>query len=208
MLNWRGWLIVMCVANGVACSEADPTESVAPVLASNGSAGSDAGLNAPARPGAAPGNAEPEPSVDHAVARADAGAEAPRGEGAAANEGGASAGDPPGGLEPRPDGGLGEPGPVPAEAPDVALSFATDVHPIFSQRCGPCHTTQRVARHNVGGALPGAYADALALGQVLLARIDGGSMPPTCDGAPGSSGCLSVADVELVRRWIGQGSPP
>lgn len=99
-----------------------------------------------------------------------------------------------------------EPESAPPE-PEVAVSFAADIRPIFARRCGPCHTTEHTAGHNVGGALPGAYADAQRLGQLLLARIDGGSMPPSCDGAPGSEGCLSVADVELVRSWLEQGLP-
>lgn len=105
------------------------------------------------------------------------------------------------------DAGGSLPAPAPAPVAEEPLSFAKDIQPIFAMNCAPCHTTQHTAGHNVGGALPGAYADALALGRLLLDRIDGGSMPPSCDGGPGSPGCLSVVEVDLVRSWLEQRSP-
>jgi mono/diheme cytochrome c family protein len=89
-----------------------------------------------------------------------------------------------------------------------ALSFATDIQPIFAANCGPCHTTNGAAGHNVGGPLPGSFQDAQRLGQTLVDRIDGGGMPPNCNGDPGDPGCLSVEEVALVQAWIDQGLEP
>jgi hypothetical protein len=94
------------------------------------------------------------------------------------------------------------------EPPADALSFEADVLPILSANCGPCHTTNGFAGHNVGGPLPASYDDALELGEILLDRIDGGGMPPTCAGDPGDPGCLSVEQVQTVADWIEQGSNP
>jgi hypothetical protein len=87
------------------------------------------------------------------------------------------------------------------------LSFAADIHPIFEANCGPCHTTNNFGGHNVADDdVDAAYDDAIALGMELLNRIDGGGMPQACQGEPGDTGCLTVAQVELVRTWMEQGS--
>jgi hypothetical protein len=97
------------------------------------------------------------------------------------------------------------------------VSFERDIHPIFAQRCGPCHVTDSSGGHNVGSAdLDIAYADAVELGQTLVIMIDGGGMPPpeadppnNCaygDG-PGDPGCVTVAELELVQAWLAQCTP-
>jgi hypothetical protein len=53
-----------------------------------------------------------------------------------------------------------------------------------------------------------AYADAQRLGFVLIDRLDGGGMPPACAGPPGDPGCIAVADLALIRRWIETGMAP
>ncbi len=134
-------------------------------------------------------------------------------------------------------GGSGSPGCVPVQPdagvldagdagdPDASgdgggpevVSFAADIQPIFAQRCGPCHTTDGYAGHNVGGAdLEAAYADAVRLGQDLVGRINGGGMPPSdapppndcADGAgPGDPGCVTVEELNRVQTWLAQCSP-
>jgi hypothetical protein len=109
-----------------------------------------------------------------------------------------------------PDTGMD--GPSSGETPaEEALSFEADVLPILSENCGPCHTGSGVAGHDVGGELPGAYNDAMRLGETLLERIGGegatGGMPPGCL-EPGTDPCLSVAEVQTVADWIEQGSLP
>jgi hypothetical protein len=118
------------------------------------------------------------------------------------------------------DGGVdgGDPDASGSSAPGV-VSFAADLHPIFAEKCGPCHVTDFYGGHNVGGELTQAYADAVTLGPVLVQRLDGGGMPPSnapppndCgaegrDNQPGDEGCLSVEEVALVQSWIDQCYP-
>ncbi|HWO12932.1 MAG TPA: hypothetical protein VNN80_25710 [Polyangiaceae bacterium] len=105
-----------------------------------------------------------------------------------------------------------------APAPSI-VSFASDIHPIFVARCGPCHVDLGYGGHNVGGELEAAYQDAVTLGQTLVTRIDGGGMPPSnaappndCGAQgrgsePGDPGCLTRAEVTLVQTWIDQCYP-
>ncbi len=97
------------------------------------------------------------------------------------------------------------------------VSFATDIQPIFAARCGPCHVTDSSAGHNVGGAdIDEAYADAIELGPVLVERVNGGGMPPAYNDPPnncgfeppGSPGCITVAELELLQTWLAQCSQP
>jgi hypothetical protein len=53
-----------------------------------------------------------------------------------------------------------------------------------------------------------SYPDAQRLGQDLLNRVNGGGMPPACDGDPGDANCLTVAQVALIQAWIDDGSNP
>lgn len=95
------------------------------------------------------------------------------------------------------------------------VSFALDVHPILVASCGPCHVDEGGGGHNVASDdLVEAYGDAVALGETLVARVNGGGMPPSyaeppndCDGNPGDPGCLTVAEVELIQTWLGQCTP-
>jgi hypothetical protein len=99
------------------------------------------------------------------------------------------------------------------------VSFAADIHPIFEISCGPCHVDLGYGGHNVAGELDAAYDAAVALGQTLVTRIDGGGMPPPNSAPPndcgaqgrgsepGDPGCLTVAEVALVQAWIDQCFP-
>jgi hypothetical protein len=112
----------------------------------------------------------------------------------------------------------GDPDASGSGAPGV-VSFAADLHPIFAEKCGPCHVTDFYGGHNVGGELDQAYTAAVSLGPVLVQRLDGGGMPPSdapppndCgaegrDNQPGDEGCLSVEEVALVQSWIDQCYP-
>lgn len=157
--------------------------------------------------------------------------------GAAGRGGGGAGGSSPGCTPVRPDAGVpgagaldggladagGDAGDVPSGDASVAMadlvSFATDIHPIFEISCGPCHVDLAYGGHNVGGELETAYEEAVALGQTLVTRIDGGGMPPSnaappndCGAQgrgsePGDPGCLTVAEVALVQAWIDQCFP-
>lgn len=121
------------------------------------------------------------------------------------------------------DAGLTDAGPGDAGDPDGGdaavssgpVSFAADIHPIFAQRCGPCHVANGSGGHNVGSPdLDEAYSDAVKEGQTLVIMINGGGMPPSyaappndCNGLPGSPGCVTVAELTLIQTWLAQCTP-
>jgi hypothetical protein len=103
-------------------------------------------------------------------------------------------------------GDAGDGGPVVTNGP---VSFAADVYPILTANCVPCHATDYSGGHNV--ASPDeveAYGFAQELKGRILQRVNGGGMPLDCYGPPGSPNCLSVAEVDLIRRWSAQCFPP
>jgi hypothetical protein len=52
------------------------------------------------------------------------------------------------------------------------------------------------------------YDVAFAERNSIVNEIRGGDMPAdTCNGAPGTSGCVSVADFELIQQWVAAGAP-
>ena len=195
-----------------ACSDDDGSDVVPkppPGAGSGGQSGSgpdDAGIGGVGVAGAA-GQAGGAGSPGCTPVRPDAGASVID---AGALDGGSS--------DAGGDAGDLESGDASAGVSDV-VSFATDIHPIFQISCGPCHVDLDYGGHNVGGELDAAYDEAVALGQTLVTRIDGGGMPPPnaappndCGAQgrgsePGDPGCLTVAEVALVQAWIDQCFP-
>jgi hypothetical protein len=53
-----------------------------------------------------------------------------------------------------------------------------------------------------------AYGFAQDLKGRILDRVNGGNMPPDCYGVPGDPNCISVAELDLIRRWSAQCFPP
>lgn len=107
------------------------------------------------------------------------------------------------------DAGDGGPGDRGAGVSNGPVGFAADVYPILQANCGPCHTTDYSGGHNVASSDEAeAYGFAQMIGGRLLQRVNGGGMPPTCSGVPGDPGCLSAAEVDLIRRWTAQCFPP
>jgi hypothetical protein len=112
------------------------------------------------------------------------------------------------GVPPDGDAGVdaGDAGPRAGNGP---VSFAADILPILRASCGPCHTTDYIAGHNIASADGAeAYGFARDLGGTTLERVNGGGMPPSCSGVPGDDGCISVQALDLIRRWTAQCSPP
>ena len=102
-------------------------------------------------------------------------------------------------------GDAGDGGPIVTNGP---VSFAADIYPILTANCGPCHATDYLGGHNVASPdEPEAYGFARDLKGTILERVNGGGMPPDCLGPPGSANCLSVAEVDLIRRWSAQCFP-
>jgi hypothetical protein len=113
---------------------------------------------------------------------------------------------------------------------DGAVSFAADIHPILVLKCSDqssqCHSSPNNGPFQPGHAATAAavaYAEAQELsssGEPIFERMlervttEGpSSMPPPyanppCDGEVGTPGCLSEAEVALLRAWIEQGTPP
>jgi hypothetical protein len=229
MFSMRSWnevkilLCAACIVGATACSDDDePSTGTGALVPAAGAGGASGAAGGGAGRGGAAGAATAGRGGSASVGSAgtaSAGAAGAAGVAGAAGSGpaaepdaGALPGEPDaGGVSPAEEPPVEEPPaeePPAAEPPADALSFAADIRPIFARSCGPCHTTRGAAGHNVGGPLPGSYQDALRLGPTLLQRIDGGGMPPACNGDPGDPGCLSVAEVQLVQTWITQGSEP
>lgn len=201
--------LLIAIGVAVACSDDDGSDVVPKGPGMGGSAGSGMG-------GAA-------------GSEAGSGGNAGGGAGGMSGNGGSggSAGGPPdctpldaGALDAG-DAGNGEPGDggIGDASTDGGtsgvVSFATDVHPIFVARCGPCHVTQSSAGHNVGSDdIDVAYADAVAYSESILVRTNGGGMPPPfadppndCSGGPGDPGCLTVEEYALIQAWVAQCYP-
>jgi hypothetical protein len=108
------------------------------------------------------------------------------------------------------DAGGGDAGSTDAGEPDAgrALSFVTDIHPIFRAHCRPCHEDEFSGGHNVAADDPiEAYGFLVGMAASLVPRVNGGNMPPTCDGVPGDPGCISVAELQLIQSWEAQCYP-
>ena len=110
------------------------------------------------------------------------------------------------------------------------VSFAADIHPILVLKCSDqasqCHSSPNNGPFQPGhGATSAdvAYAETQELsgaGEPIYERIlervttEGPmSMPPPyanppCEGEVGAPGCLSEAEVALLRAWVEQGTPP
>lgn len=197
------------------------------IFAAFSSCSDDDGANVPRNeaPGGSGGSGQGGSAMDAGIGGSAAGASAAGASGASgAAAGGAAgaAGSGPGCTPVSLDAGL-DAGLTDAGNPDASsdgggipavVSFATDIHPIFAASCGPCHVEDGSAGHNVGGELMQAYIDAVALGQDLVDRVNGGGMPPSyadppndCDGNPGDPGCLTVREVTLIQTWIAQCNP-
>ena len=87
---------------------------------------------------------------------------------------------------------------VPRECQGAAPSYALDVAPIFSARCGGCHN-----RSDPSGPWPFDEREDVAdwSAQVLRA-LESCSMPP-----PGSGMPLPDAERKLLANWLRCGAP-
>ncbi|HVZ35789.1 MAG TPA: hypothetical protein VG963_25355 [Polyangiaceae bacterium] len=97
-----------------------------------------------------------------------------------------------------------------AAAPAASLSFDTDIWPIFSTNCAPCHTTSSFGGQSIGNEDKAkALSDAKSFKDGILNDIEQGTMPAgSCSGPPGSDGCVTAADFKKIQDWFAAGSPP
>ncbi|MBI1948818.1 MAG: hypothetical protein HYS27_24240 [Deltaproteobacteria bacterium] len=96
---------------------------------------------------------------------------------------------------------------------DPAGAFATQVHPLLTSRCTPCHTGDQSVSERGPGAFaspdPGAAYTAIqdyvapgdaAASQLMLRLTEAPFMPP----APAEP----LADVSAISAWIDDGAKP
>jgi hypothetical protein len=121
-----------------------------------------------------------------------------------------------------PDGGGGGSGGA------AVVTYTKDVKPIFAVKCAPCHTTDGAGAHNIGttyadaskmvmtpDAPAGCFKDGDAktmpktIGECTLPAIMEGWMPMGmyCFNTPRPSGCVSLAEQDVVAAWIAAGMP-
>jgi len=169
-----------------------------------GAGGSDAGSG-----GAAAGSGGAAAGSGGAAA-GSGGSDAGAG-GSDAGSGGAAAGS--GGSDAGSGGSAGSGG-------QAAPSYETDVKPILTQKCAPCHTSGSGS----GGLNFNNYSDtqentnvcaaATTKGECSLVRIQNGSMPQGkgCTGDPAKDaakpGCLTADEQAKIQAWIDGGQQP
>jgi hypothetical protein len=102
----------------------------------------------------------------------------------------------------RPDAGLATFG----DAALGAFGFRRDVYPLFVHECGMCHSVNGPYHDIASPDLDVAYGDAVEFADRIVARIRRGNMPPGCVFEP--EDCVPAEGLELVQRWISEGSPP
>jgi hypothetical protein len=203
-----------CSGDSTDAAEANalrPTFQGSPVGAA-GSGGAGAGGSAVA--GAGPGSAGAGPgSAGAGDSSANAGAPGAAGVAGSADSGGSGA---------PPEAGPNAPPPEPADE-EPPLPIPTDVEfsdvlPILSGNCTPCHATagsqlpafaqdDADASYEVTQA-PSNFADQLISDRIVERSVVELTMPPGCFGDLGSEGCLSERDAALLEAWIDQGAPP
>jgi hypothetical protein len=101
------------------------------------------------------------------------------------------------------------PAATPPAASAATVSFETDIWPIFNAQCAPCHTVANIVQNIGADDKDAAFDDAVSFKDAIVSTIERGTMPQgTCSGAPGTSGCVSVADLDLIKAWVEDGTPP
>jgi hypothetical protein len=210
------WLVASCLIGATSCSgdntDAAEANALLPMFTGAAGAGGSASAVAGAGPGSAgagPGSAGAGPSSANAGAPGTAGVAGSAGSGAsgAPPEGGPNAPAPEG--EPEDEE---PPLPIPT---DVGFS---DVLPILSSYCTPCHAMAgsqlpAFAQDDAGASYevtqePSDYsADQLISDRIVERGVVERTMPPGCFGDLGSDGCLSVRDAALLEAWVDQGAP-
>ncbi|HWB73584.1 MAG TPA: hypothetical protein VG755_01490 [Nannocystaceae bacterium] len=89
---------------------------------------------------------------------------------------------------------------------EAEVVYWRDLKPVIDARCGACHSADGVAPFSLG-----SYAEVAPYGELMLAQIDAGVMPPW----PASPDCndylydpsLSDEEKELVAQWVALGKP-
>lgn len=110
-----------------------------------------------------------------------------------------------------------------SEPAPAGVSFATDIYPIFSAKCGEgalCHGDNGAFARYASAAVASAFTLASRDADKINMRLQAGTMPadadltPLCQGADGKPDtastnpkCLTQAELELVAEWVAAGAP-
>ncbi len=81
-----------------------------------------------------------------------------------------------------------------SDKPTLVVSYTKDIKPLLTQHCVSCHSSSSSTRADLT-----SYAAAKIVGQALVGRVLGGSMPP--------SGSLSTAHKQIFQAWSQTGFP-
>jgi mono/diheme cytochrome c family protein len=101
------------------------------------------------------------------------------------------------------------PAPDPGNPPPPAdaVTFTADIRPILVANCGRCHASGGLPQFASANAATG-FDVAFRERNSIVSEIRNGNMPAdTCNGDPGSAGCVSVADFNLIQQWVAAGAP-
>jgi hypothetical protein len=94
-------------------------------------------------------------------------------------------------------------------APSVTpVTFTSDIRSLLVDNCGRCHASGGLPAFASANAST-AFNVAVSERNAIVREITAGDMPAdTCNGgAPGTAGCVSTADLALIRAWIAAGAP-
>lgn len=102
---------------------------------------------------------------------------------------------------PTPGAGVPDPSATP-------VTFTSDIRALLVNNCGRCHASGGLPAFASPNAST-AFNVAVSERNAIVREITGGDMPAdTCNGgAPGTAGCVSTADLALIRAWIAAGTP-
>ena len=97
---------------------------------------------------------------------------------------------------------------VQAQDEAATVDFASQIVPVFSQRCLHCHGPEDQSgdfriddRDATMGHIEPGDSEGSYLYELLVAEPDSGLMPPVDDGGP-----LPESEIQLVKVWIDQGA--
>ncbi|HKO91293.1 MAG TPA: hypothetical protein VJU61_09085, partial [Polyangiaceae bacterium] len=91
--------------------------------------------------------------------------------------------------------------------PVQLVTFTSDIRDILLDNCARCHSSGRLPLFAAANAAT-SYDVAVRERNEIVELIADGEMPAdTCRGAPGTNGCVSVADFNLIRQWVAAGAP-
>jgi len=100
----------------------------------------------------------------------------------------------------------GNPGANP-ETPAQLVTFTSDIRDILLDNCARCHSSGGLPLFAAANAAT-SYDVAVRERNDIVSLIAAGEMPAdTCRGAPGTNGCVSVAEFNLIRDWVAAGVP-